>query len=202
MIIDAKKYFSKRGVAIWFQKISGSKTRQSGDVIPLHAEPEISSEQIPVNPLVIFSKAEKMQLRDSTTLLIINLREIADCFYKKVVYFMWWNRDDFHKLVADESGRLLQALVGHAQNPSQSVSLAFFLADTWVKYRFKGDLGEPYDTITGFLAEAMEDVLWKQLSPGARDAWEKALNPGHVFDTGLGFGAPPASGRPRLNSNH
>lgn len=202
MIVDAKKRFSQRGVGAWFQKISASKTRQSCEVMPLRAEPEVSAEQIPANPPAMFSEAEEIQLRSSTPLLIANGPEIADRFYKKVVYFMWWDRDGFKKLVTDESERLVLALAGYAQNPSKSASLAFFLADTWVKYRFNGDLGEPYDTITGFLAEAMKDVAWKQLSPGARDAWEKALDSGHIFDAGLGFGASPVIGDPRLNSNH
>lgn len=201
MIIDAQKRFSIRGIATWFQKISSSNSRESGNVIPLLVEPEMNPEQILANPPVVFSEAEQMQLRYSVPLLVINGREIADRFYKKVVSFMWWNRDGFKNLVTDESERLSLALVVHAQNPSESASLAFFLADTWVRYRFNGDLGEPYDTVTGFLSDAMEDVLWKQLPPEARDAWLKALDPGHVFDAGLGFGASPMNGSPKLNSN-
>jgi len=201
MIIDAKKRFSQYSVGTWFQKISGKNTRQLCEVLPLRAEPEVSAEQGLDNPSVEFSQAEVQLLRDSVPLLGTNGREIADRFYKKVVYFMWWDRDGFKQLVESESERFVLALVGHAQNPSESASLAFFLADTWVTYRFKGDLGEPYATVTEFLAKALQDVLWTQLSPQARDAWKKALDPRHVFDTGLSFGVSPMSGDERFNRN-
>lgn len=201
MIVDAQKRFSSCSTGAWFQKIISGNTRQSCDVVVLSAEPVISIEQILTKPPVVLSETEEMQLRESVPLLLTNFPEIAEFFYKKVVRLMWWNHDGFKRLVTDESERLVRALVGHAQNPSESALLAFFLADTWIKYRYKGDLGESYDAVVRYLAEAVVEALWKQLSPGAMEAWKKTLDPGHIFDTGLSFGASRLGGNPDLNSN-
>jgi hemoglobin-like flavoprotein len=98
---------------------------------------------------------------------------------------MWWDHGRFKDLVACEKNRLLSSLLALAEKPAETSQIAFFLADNWVKYRYMGDIGESYDTITYSLNNAIDDVLGEYFTRDVSIAWRKVLAPDYVFSRTL-----------------
>ena len=171
MIINATKLFSRRNMATWFQKLSGKKKHLSGRVIPLQTQPKSAFGPDLVSDPDVLTPGEITLLQNSASLLVTHNHEITVHFYKKVVNFMWWNHIRFSGVVDREKKRLLSALLALVETPTETSLLAFFLVDSWVKCRFMGDVGKPYDTITRFLNDAIENVLGKNFTPEVSAAW-------------------------------
>lgn len=189
MIINAAERFSQRSSASWFQKLSGQKKHLSGNVISLYPRTDSTSKSTSGTDLVcdadVLTPLEMTQLRDSASLLVTHCDEITVHFYQNVIKTIWWNHSRFKDVVDCEKDRLLSSLVALAEVPTETSQMAFFLADNWVKYRYMGDIGESYDTITYFLNNAIDDVLGEYFTRDLSVVWRKVLAPDHVFSRTL-----------------
>ena len=182
MIIDAAERFSQRNTRSWFQNMSGQRKHRHGSVVSFQSQSEINSGTGSKRVSDDLTPAEIAHLQNTAGLLVTHSHEITVCFYRKVVKTLWWKHDRFRDLVICEESRLLASLLELAEKPAETSLMAFFLADNWIKYRYMGDLGESYGTITYCLNEALEDVLGEYFTVEVVTAWRKALAPGHVFN--------------------